>query len=128
MLVHLLTLLGFHRLRIEEADDAVGSVHKPLESLGYEYDALALRDDPSRHVFRKGSRDLRTHHVHVTRQGSYYWRRLLAFRDYLREHPDVAGEYEQLKVRLAAAHPTDGRAYVRGKGEFVRRVQQRAMA
>lgn len=35
-----------------------------------------------------------------------HWDRLL-FRDYLIEHPDVAMEYGNLKMRLSGAHPND---------------------
>jgi GrpB-like predicted nucleotidyltransferase (UPF0157 family) len=107
---------------------ALTVVRQNLEALGYEYDVAALNDDPERHVFRKGPRELRTHQVHVTLVGGFYWNRILAFRDYLREHPEVAREYEQLKMHLAATHANDGRAYTHGKGSFVRRVQAVALS
>jgi quinol monooxygenase YgiN len=43
----------------------------------------------------------------------------LRFRDYLIEHPDVAKEYEGLKVRLAPASQRGGVAYKRGKTDFI---------
>src|SRR5262249_53412405 len=42
-----------------------------------------------------------THHVHVVEAGGEEERRTLAFRDYLRAHPEVAREYAELKMRLA---------------------------
>jgi GrpB-like predicted nucleotidyltransferase (UPF0157 family) len=36
-------------------------------------------------------------------RGHPIWARLLAFRDYLRSHPEVAGEYAELKRSLAGA-------------------------
>ena len=47
-----------------------------------------------------------------------HWERLL-FRDYLTEHPDVAEEYQRLKMRLAAEHPGDRVAYTKGKTDFI---------
>src|SRR5215475_4757189 len=64
----------------------------------------------------------RTHHLHVVEERSEEWRGWLAFRDYLRRHPDTAAEYEDLKRRLAAAHgrdPNDRRAYREGKADFI---------
>lgn len=40
---------------------------------------------------------------------SRQWLRPIAFRDYLRDHADVAGEYEALKRRLGREHRLIGR-------------------
>jgi GrpB-like predicted nucleotidyltransferase (UPF0157 family) len=45
-----------------------------------------------------------THHIHLCVAGSGEERRHLAFRDYLRAHPDVAAQYVDLKRKLAALH------------------------
>ncbi len=54
----------------------------------------------------------------------------ILFRDYLRTHADAAGEYERLKLALAAKLPTDsGREdYVQGKQSFIRSVLRRALS
>ena len=67
----------------------------------------------------------RTHHIHMVEADFPQWDALL-FRDYLVDHPDVAREYEALKIRLAAAHPNDRDAYTRGKTAFVSRVTEHA--
>lgn len=54
-----------------------------------------------------------------------HWDRLL-FRDYLIEHPDVAKEYEGLKIGLASASPRDRVAYTRNKTDFIVRVTSQA--
>jgi GrpB-like predicted nucleotidyltransferase (UPF0157 family) len=73
-----------------------------------------------------------THHVHVVQAGAIEELRTLAFRDYLREHPDVSGEYEALKRDLAArsvaTDPESREAYARGKSDFVERVVAAALA
>ena len=43
----------------------------------------------------------------------------VAFRDYLRVHPDAARQYGELKKRLAAQFPNDIDSYVFGKTDFV---------
>ncbi len=45
----------------------------------------------------------------------------LYFRDYLNEHPDVAGEYEALKLTLWKKHEHNRDAYTREKTEFIRK-------
>jgi GrpB-like predicted nucleotidyltransferase (UPF0157 family) len=42
------------------------------------------------------------------------------------QHPEVAREYEALKVRLAAATPVDRVTYTRGKTEFIEKMTGRA--
>jgi GrpB-like predicted nucleotidyltransferase (UPF0157 family) len=98
---------------------------EPLGELGYVH-------TPHRpgiaHHFSKPSGRLSevTHGLHLTERDSDLWRERLAFRDALRGDPRLAAEYEQLKLRLALEHPTDGAAYVRGKRAFVARVLARA--
>jgi len=64
----------------------------------------------------------RTYHLHLVPLGSPLWIEQLAFRDYLRTHPDVAMEYAALKRRLADAHRLDREAYTNAKAPFVERV------
>jgi len=59
-------------------------------------------------------------------------RRTLAFRDFLREHGDVAQEYVTLKKHLAtlvnAEESSSREAYANAKSEFIDRVIQIALA
>lgn len=59
-------------------------------------------------------------------------RRTLAFRDYLREHPRVAQEYEALKRELAPQHSgadfSSREAYAQAKAAFITRVTESALA
>ena len=54
--------------------------------------------------------------------GSTFWRDHLAFRDWLRTHPEAAAAYIALKTRLARQYPADREAYIRGKTSFVEGV------
>jgi GrpB-like predicted nucleotidyltransferase (UPF0157 family) len=60
--------------------------------------------------FRKG--DPRTHH--------------LAFRDYLRIHPETAREYARLKYELAERFRGDRAAYAEAKAGYISEVVRRA--
>ncbi len=48
------------------------------------------------------------------------------FRDYLREHKDVARQYADLKKRLAAEFGRNLEGYADAKSEFVRSVLAKA--
>ena len=75
---------------------AVDGSRAALESLGYEY--LGEFGIPGRRYMRKGG-DERTHQVHVFAQGdAVNITRHLAFRDFLRAHPDVCAEYALLTI------------------------------
>jgi GrpB-like predicted nucleotidyltransferase (UPF0157 family) len=53
------------------------------------------------------------------------WHRL-AFRDYLRAHPEECEAYERLKRRLATEHRADREAYTEAKSAFVESVMRKA--
>lgn len=63
--------------------------------------------------------------------GGHEERRTLAFRDFLREHSDIAREYVTLKKRLAgmanAAEPSSRETYANAKSEFIERVVEIAL-
>jgi GrpB-like predicted nucleotidyltransferase (UPF0157 family) len=102
-----------------------------LEAKGYEYFWRPTHGDDGPPFYawfikRDPQSGARTHHIHMV-EGTFaeHWDRLL-FRDYLIEHPEVTGEYEALKNRLAFDSPRDRVAYTRGKGEFIVRVTEEA--
>jgi GrpB-like predicted nucleotidyltransferase (UPF0157 family) len=64
----------------------------------------------------------RTHQIHMYELTHEQFHGHLVFRDYLRDHPEAAREYEELKLGLAARHADDIEAYAVGKSEFVRKV------
>jgi len=99
----------------------LGYVHVPHEE-----------DDASCPYFHKPKAWPHTHHVHLVTVGGENERRTLAFRDFLRDHPDVAQEYEGFKRRLAsgcdAAIPASQQAYAEAKGPFIVAVTEQAIA
>src|SRR5262249_39659039 len=56
-------------------------------------------------------RGIRLVHLHFFETSSPLPQRHLAFRDYLRAHPDVAAAYEAEKYRARACHPDNSHAY-----------------
>jgi GrpB-like predicted nucleotidyltransferase (UPF0157 family) len=73
-----------------------------------------------------------THHLHLCRVGSAEELNHLVFRDYLRDHPTTAREYEALKRALAASQSgttlADRKRYSDAKTPFIADVVSRALA
>jgi GrpB-like predicted nucleotidyltransferase (UPF0157 family) len=110
-------MVGVGSLR--EADHCI----EPLVRLSYVYRGEA--GAPGRLFFRKG--DPRTHHLHIAEVGGEFWVDHLAFRDYLRTHPQTAREYARLKHELADRFRADWTAYTGGKSDFILEVLRRAL-
>lgn len=104
--------------------DEVDAYTEAMQKLGYE--ALGAYGIEGRRFFRKGG-DERTHHVHVFEVDSPEALRHLAFRDYLRAHPDVASAYGELKQRLAETYPEDMESYISGKEAWIRGTEEKAI-
>ena len=103
--------------------DPVAAYAGPLKLLGYEY--LDLQDLPAEHIFlHKGSP--RTHHLHIVPRGSHEHRRHIAFRDYLRTHPETAREYAELKLALAVKFCYERENYTNAKTDFIRAIEAQA--
>lgn len=103
-------------------------VSKNLEKLGYYYEgnlgiegreAFARSDEYVPWI--ENNRVWMEHHLYVCPKDSKELKRHLAFRDYLRENPRAAYDYEQLKRKLAASEK-DRVAYTAGKGDFVNSI------
>ena len=100
-----------------------------LAPFGYRY--LGENGIPGRHYFVKGydpATGDRIANVHMYEKGHEEWRAHLAFRDYLRAHPQWRERYERLKSDLARAHGADVEAYAEAKTDFVKQVVALAFA
>ena len=101
----------------------------PLQQLGYLH--VPHPDDAFCPFFHRPQAWPHTHHVHVVAMGSEEEARTLAFRDYLRDHAEVAAEYANLKQALApqfsAGEFDSHQAYANAKGEFIERVIRSAV-
>jgi GrpB-like predicted nucleotidyltransferase (UPF0157 family) len=101
------------------------SAYSPvLESLGYTH--VPHPDDEFSPFFHRPHEWPHTHHVHIVEGGGREERRTLAFRDYLREHRDVARAYEELKRTIAArtigVDQGSQEQYAMAKTDFIERV------
>lgn len=101
---------------------------QPLLTLRYEYVPEHEESIPDRRYFHKGPPKGRTHHLHMVEVEGEFWRRHLAFRDYLRVDRECARRYEQLKRDLAVAYRDNRGAYTEAKTEFIEAIIARAIA
>jgi GrpB-like predicted nucleotidyltransferase (UPF0157 family) len=112
-------------LAVAEALAAIDAAAPKLAALGYE--AMGEFGLAGRRYFRKdNAAGERTHQIHTFQAGSPQVARHLAFRDYLRAHPETALAYERLKRQLAEEHSSDVNAYTDGKNMFIEAVDARA--
>lgn len=103
------------------------SRNEQMEGLGYE--CMGEFGIEGRRYFRKDNKEgKRTHHIHAFQSGSSGVRRHLAFRDYLIEHDEIAGEYSDLKRKLVKQNPGSIEAYMDGKDLFIKRVEAEALS
>jgi len=95
--------------------DTAASFVEPLEGANYEFRS----ENSDRLFFAKGPAENRTQYLHVAAEGSEYATEMLAFRDHLRENPDVAAAYANRKRTLAERFPEDRDSYTEEKSDFI---------
>lgn len=104
----------------------------PVFSLAAAQDAVAVlaehgwlfwAEDPNRFYrlwFLRPDPAARTHHLHIMQHDHPERRRVLLFRDALRNDPALRQAYAALKERVAEQHRTDRDAYTEAKSDFIR--------
>ncbi len=99
---------------LEEVISALGKI-------GYRHEGdLGI---PGREAFTyEGKEHLRTHHLYVCPLNSAELKRHLAFRDYLRSHPDAVREYSRIKESAARLYPHDIDRYLSYKAPFIQKI------
>lgn len=99
-----------------------------LQTLGYEYVPQFEAVMPERRYFRRSEKSRRTHQIHLVEGGGDFWKRHMAFRNFLRMHPEEALAYGRLKTELAARFRDDRAAYMDGKDAFIKNLEARALS
>lgn len=102
----------------------------PLVALGYTH--VPHPDDATCPFLHRPSEWPHSHHIHLCEAGGPEERRNLAFRDFLREHPEEAEAYAEEKRRLAPAFSSSSfesrNAYAEAKSGFIEPIIERALA
>jgi len=103
---------------------AVDRLTPSIEALGYE--ARGEFGMPGRRFFTKRENGKRTFNIHIFQEGHPDIERHLRFRNYMRDHPDEAAAYSDLKKELMSKFPDDMEQYCWGKEDFVKAIELKA--
>ncbi len=107
-------------------EELKATIIKKMDKIGYNF--IWRTDDEVPYMnFVKGYTingfEGQAFHVHMGDKNHSLWDRI-HFRDYLREHLDVAKEYENLKIELAEIHKYNRETYTQAKTEFITRITE----
>jgi GrpB-like predicted nucleotidyltransferase (UPF0157 family) len=103
--------------------DAIPHASSILVGAGFEARGNRYDDGMWAFLWKSSSPALR---VYLSPPENETHRQRLLFRDHLRQSPDLAAQYAELKNRLAQEFSKDGDRYTAEKSEFVRHVVGRA--
>lgn len=109
-------------VEITSFEAAKREIQPVLEKLGYGYNWYQDHMAFFKGYFSEGHQK---YHLHMA-PGDHRLMDGLLFRDYLRTHPEIARDYEELKYRLAEVHHFDREAYTEAKTAFVREITEKA--
>ena len=97
-----------------------------LEALGYEWHG-ELGIEGRRYCTLSNEAGIRIAQFHFFEAESPHVMRHIAFRDYLRSHPEAARAYEKEKRRAQKLHPNDSHAYTDEKAALIRDMEADAL-
>lgn len=99
----------------------IDEVVRRLAGIGYHHEGdLGI---PGREAFKyDGKEHLRKHHLYVCTRDSAELKRHIAFRDYLRAHPEAVLEYSRIKEEGAALYPDDMDRYMEHKAPVIQSI------
>ncbi|MEK7187363.1 MAG: GrpB family protein [Patescibacteria group bacterium] len=106
---------------IKSADD-LERCSEALQELDYQQ--MGKSDQ---YYLRKSMTETAGFHIHMVALENKFWRERIAFRDYLRSHPEVAQQYMSLKQDLITKFDSDKDAYREGKGSFMAEITKKAL-
>ncbi len=92
-----------------------------LGEIGYQHEGnLGI---VGREAFKyNGKEHLQKHHLYVCPEDSPELKRHLAFRDYLRAHPEAVRDYSRVKEEGAKQYPDDMERYIEHKSPFIEKI------
>lgn len=111
---------------VEIAHDAdMTAIAGIIEKIGF----IKMSESPGRISFNYGYTEKgfaeKVYHLHLRYAGD---NDELYFRDYLKDHPNIAGAYQQLKLELWHRYEYDRDGYTEAKTEFIRKHTAEAKA
>lgn len=115
---------GIIDIGIAVEKEAMDLVCTELQSLGYEF--RPNFSTPNRYYFMIFLPDMeegeRRYHLHLTYPENSEWSDFLAFRNYLRDHPEEAKEYGKIKEKAALEANENGEYYRKMKEPIFKKI------
>lgn len=99
----------------------LNKVIEKLSNVGYIFEGdLGIKD---RYAFKYENKPhLMLHHLYVCPENSKELKRHIAFRNYLRNHPDDVQEYSKIKEQGAKLYPNDIDKYIQYKSDLIEKI------
>lgn len=114
---------GIVDIAIGTKKNLLEKIAKGLEEIGYEFKPSAGIE---KRLFFQIKRKNQTYHIHLADIKVDEWKRMLAFRDYLRTHPEDAKEYADAKKKAAKVANGDKDTYMRKKEPAIKKILEKA--
>ena len=108
--------------------EAIDAAKKQVVALGYEWWGEYGMAGRRYCTFADPMSGKRIVQLHCFPTGSPHITRHVAFRDFMRRHPDKARAYEAEKTRARDQHPDDSHAYMAAKSAWIAAVEAEALA
>ncbi len=120
---------GFIDILVAGEKDDLRVISERLTQIGYEYKpevGTAERWYHSMDIPDELER-ARPYHIHLTFKGSRDYKELIAFREYLRSHPQELKRYAEIKKQAATVANQEREIYVRTKEPVILEMIERAI-
>lgn len=102
-------------------DAEVPKAIEQLAKIGYIHEGnLGIEGREAFHY--DGKEHLKPHHLYVCPESSPELKRHIAFRDYLRSHPEAVQEYSAIKIEAAKLFPDDIDSYIAHKSPVIEKL------
>lgn len=107
----------------------LNEISKELEKAGYTYRPDASTDTRwfHKHELPDELQGVRRYHIHLTKFGSKEWVEMIAFRDYLRTHPEAVNKYAAIKKHAASISGQQREVYVKTKDPIIKELIAKAL-
>jgi len=113
-------------MEVEFKEESNQKLIEVMKTLSYDFN-WQNEGEHTHMVFVKGynpsNPGQQTYHIHAGPKDHPIWDRIY-FRDYLMKHPEIAKEYEDLKIKLAQEFKHERVAYRIAKTDFVKRITE----